>query len=95
MIAVPMTLLNEHASALQRVLPELMDAMMAETGSEGITPERTDDLTMSRAVLGNLQQHLTKELAVIARLEREERAQERKGARAKFARTRTRIARPA
>ena len=90
MIAVPMNLLNEHAAALQHVLPGLMDAMMAETGSEGITPERTSDLTMSRAVLGHLQQVITKELAVIAKLDKDEREAERKNARTTFARTRSR-----
>lgn len=90
MIEVPLVLMNEHAAALQRVLPELMAVMMAETGSEGITPERTDDLTMSRAVLGNIQQRLTTELSTIARLDREERELERKTNRQRFARTRTR-----
>lgn len=90
MISLPLVLMNEHAAALQRVLPELMAVMMAETGSEGVTPERTDTLTMSRAVLGDIQQRLTAELSTIARLDREERELERKNARQKFARTRSR-----
>lgn len=88
MIEIKLTLMNDQAEALARVLPEAMEHLMADTALEETSPERADDLTKVRAVLGNILNLSVTELKVIAKLRAADRQKDRLKARNAFSRGR-------